>query len=261
MLPILTERVRALTVECDARLVPLYQRSMPRVRFHPFSRIKRSGRGHYSYNWLPREDGPDSYIEIGSLPLMLRRGLVMPENEGGFLIPPASSQKRIGRDLQAAAEGRSLVGLSWTSGAQKFGRATNYPPLKSWRRLLDLPDAYIVSLQYGATTEMIKELEAATGRKILQLEGLDLRNDLDSLAALIASLDLVLSVGNATAALSGAVGTRTLELLTAPGWVPLLEEQDYFLGATRRIFQSQLGDWTYPVERARALALTHLQKR
>ncbi|MEQ8334699.1 hypothetical protein [Nisaea sp.] len=261
MLPILAENAGSLTVECDPRLLPLYRRSMPSVTFHAFSRVKRSGRGHYSYGWLPKDDGPDCYIEIGSLPLMLTRGQIPLGHTDGFLTTSKPLQDRIGSTLRATAGDRHLVGLSWASGAKQFGRAANYPPLDSWRQLLNLPDICLVSLQYGTAAESVKEMSETIGREILHLDELDLRDDLDSLAALEASLDLVLSVGNATAALAGAVGTTTLELLSFPGWVPLLEEQDFFLGATRRIAQRQLGDWKYPVERARALALRHLGKR
>ena len=260
LLPELAGLARTLTVECDSRLISLFERSMPDVTFHAFSRIKKSGRGHYAYGWLPRDGGPDCYIESGSLPLFLGPALSPPENENGFLSPLAKVAELLGLRLRDAAGDRSLVGVSWASNARKFGRATNYPPAESWRLLLDLPDTCLVSLHYGAASSAVKEMEEATGRKILQLQDLDLRDDLEALAALEASLDLVLSVGNATAALAAAVGTKTLELLSSPGWVPLREERDCFLGATTRLAQRRLGDWTYPVERARELALTHLQK-
>lgn len=261
MLPALAKIAGALTVECDPRLISLYRRSMPGINFHAFSRTKRSGRGHYTYNWLPRDGSPDCYIEIGSLPLMLDLGHAGPENTSGFLVPLSTLQDEIGASLKAAAKGRHLVGLSWASGARLFGRATNYPPPESWQSLLNLPDTCFVSLQYGEAADAVKQMEDATGCKILQLENLDLRDDMEALAALEASLDLVLSVGNATAALAGAVGTKTLELLSSPGWVPRLDERDFFLGATHRMAQRHLGDWTYPVERARELALAHLRKR
>ncbi len=261
LLPELAGKARALTVECDPRLISLFERSMPGVRFHAFSRIKKSGRGHYAYGWLPHDGGPDCYIELGSLPLMLNHGQTAPGSRGGFLSPLGRLLDEIGDRLKVAAQGRQLVGLSWASSAQKFGRSNNYPPAESWRRLLDLPDTCLVSLQYGQAADAVKELEEATGREILQLRDLDLRHDLEALAALEASLDLVLSVGNATAALSGAVGTKTLELLSSPGWVPLLNDRDSFLGATHRMAQRRLGDWTYPVEKARELALAHLRKQ
>lgn len=260
LLPELSRKAHALTVECDPRLIPLFERSMPGINFNAFSRTKRSGRGHYTYGWLPRDGGPDCYIEIGSLPLMLNHELAMPENADGFLSPAGTLRDEIGGRLRAAAQGRHLVGLSWASSARQFGRSTNYPPPESWRRLLDLPDTCLVSLQYGEAAGAVKDMEEAVGREISQLEDLDLRDDLEALAALEASLDLVLSVGNATAALSGAVGTKTLELLSSPGWAPLLDERDCFLGATHRIAQQRLGDWIYPVERARELALAHLRK-
>ncbi|WP_420405618.1 hypothetical protein [Nisaea sp.] len=258
LLPELAGRARLVTVECDPRLVTLFQRSMPEIRFHAFSRIKRGGRGHYAYGWLPAEDGPDCYIELGSLALRLERPLALPERESGFLHPDPGIAWTLRDRLREKAGSGPLIGLSWTSSARQFGRATNYPPLDAWRDLLALPDASFVSLQHDNAAHDAARLAELTGRTVLQLDGLDLRNDLESLAALASNLDLMLSVGNATAALAGAVGTPTVELLSTPGWVPLIEDRDSFLAANYRCTQTVPGDWSSPIERARELALLRL---
>ncbi|WP_193182086.1 tetratricopeptide repeat protein [Nisaea sediminum] len=258
LLPELAGKARQLTVECDPRLVSLFERSLPGIRIHAFSRIKRGGRGHYSYGWLPPEDGPDCYIELGSVAFRLARPLTLPNNDHGFLKPDPDISAPLRDRLRDQPGPARWVGLSWASGAQHFGRATNYPPLEAWRDLLSLPDVSFLCLQYDPTAEDIERLSEFSGQNILQLEGLDLRNDIESLAALSGCLDLVLSVGNATAALAGAVGTPTIELLSTPGWVPLIEGQDSFLAANHRCTQSVPGDWSAPMKRARELALLRL---
>lgn len=260
LLPDLLDAAGAVTVECDPRLVSLFARAMPKLRAKPYSRVKRAGHGHYTYGWLPEKDGPDCYIELGSLPLRLNLPLRDPKNAAGYLRPQPDLANEIGKELRAKARSRRLVGLSWLSGAQQFGRATNYPPLTVWRDLLDLPDVGLVSLQYGVAEADVRALSELAEREILNLEHLELRDDLESLAALGSCLDLVLSVGNATAALTGAVGTPTIELLSTPGWVPRIGEQDTFLGANLRCAQTRQGDWSGPVTRARSLALQQLQQ-
>ncbi|WP_193171311.1 tetratricopeptide repeat protein [Nisaea nitritireducens] len=259
MLPELSKLARSITLECDPRLVGLFERSIPAIRAHGFSRHKRSGRGHFSYAWLPESGGPDCYVEIGSLRHFVGEGLRPQRNDCGFLIPRMDLTQQIGNHLRAQAAGRHIVGVSWTSGSQTFGRGVNYPPPSAWRDLLDLPNTLLVSLQYGETEEMIAEFEEATGHKLYRIAGLDLRNDLESLAALASSLDLMLSVGNSTAAIVGAVGTKTIEFLTSGGWVPLSGDRDSFIGAIRRIKQTRLGDWARSMIIAKSLALEILE--
>ncbi|UUX49472.1 tetratricopeptide repeat protein [Nisaea acidiphila] len=258
LLPEVAERVGRLTVECDPRLIPLFRRSFPGLDIHAFSRVKRGGHGHYSYGWLPERDGPDCYIELGSLAHILDRPLAPPRNRNSYLKPDPERARALAARLRDTSDGCPLVGISWASGARHFGRGTNYPPLRAWNNLLNLPDVRFVSLQYGEAGDDLRSLSELAGRQILRFPDLDLRNDLETLAALASSLDLVLSVGNATAALSGAVGTPTVEILSTPGWVPLIGGQDYFLAANHRCIQSTLGDWDGPVAEARELARTRL---
>lgn len=262
LLPALAARARKVTVECDPRLVPIFARSFPDLEVRSFSRVKRAGHGQYSYGWLPAEDGPDCYIDLGSLPLMLNWPYEAPDNKNGFLRPLPDRVRQMRSILsdasdetaQAPGEHMRLVGLSWASSANHFGRAGNYPPLPLWKDLLCLPNVRFVSLQHDPSGVETRNLAEMSGREVLHLPDLDLRNDLESLAALEAALDLVLSIGNATGALAGAIGTPVIELVSTPGWVPLIGERDCFIGATRRVAQTAPGSWEQPLERAFTLA-------
>ena len=73
-------------------------------------------------------------------------------------------------------------------------------------------------------------------------------------AALVANLDVVVSVDTATAHLSAALGKPTWIMLNnyAPCWRWLLNRDDTPWYATARLFrQPQMGDWTTVVERIR----------
>ena len=45
---------------------------------------------------------------------------------------------------------------------------------------------------------------------LINLEGLDLFNDIDSISSLLKSLDVFISVSNSTAHLAGALGVKTI---------------------------------------------------
>ena len=46
--------------------------------------------------------------------------------------------------------------------------------------------------------------------KLLRIEGLDLYNDFESIASLLKSLDVFISISNSTAHLAGALGVKTI---------------------------------------------------
>ena len=83
---------------------------------------------------------------------------------------------------------------------------------------------------------------------------------METLAAILAELDLIIGVGTATTALAGAVGTKTLGLASTLGWAPHVDEIDGFLGSLRYIAQQTPGDWGSVMERTRNFAIDYLAK-
>jgi len=77
----------------------------------------------------------------------------------------------------------------------------------------------IVSLQYGDFAGEIKTLNASQGFEIVTDTGIDCKVDIEGLAALVSCCDLVISIGNATTHLAGALGVKTWMMLPRfPGW-------------------------------------------
>jgi ADP-heptose:LPS heptosyltransferase len=76
-----------------------------------------------------------------------------------------------------------------------------------------------------------------------------MRNDFDRLAALVASLDLVISVDTSIAHLAGALGKPVWVLLSrVPDWRWGLDRNDTPWYPTARLFRQRVaGDWTAPV--------------
>jgi ADP-heptose:LPS heptosyltransferase len=107
----------------------------------------------------------------------------------------------------AALGGRRVCGIAWRSANKRFSAAKSIDPAQL-RPLLDTPDTVFVNLQYGAVDAELEALHAQTGFRIHRIEGLDVREDIDGLAALIDACDAVVTVSNVTAHLAGALGKR-----------------------------------------------------
>ena len=71
----------------------------------------------------------------------------------------------------------------------------------------------IVNLQYGEVDKEINEFYQQTGINILQSKLVDTYNDLDALASLINTCDLVITIPNVTQTIACALGKKTFILL------------------------------------------------
>lgn len=149
-------------------------------------------------------------IPLGSIGALFRRRWQDFPGRRRYLEPDAEKVAALRRQLHR--DGRRLVGLSWHSIAPKVGAAKSLE-LASLEPLLRRPDLRFVSLQYGDTAAERRVVRERLGIEVAQAEGLDLFNDLDSLAALVAACDTVVTISNTTAHLAGALGVDTQLML------------------------------------------------
>lgn len=197
------KHVPELTVMCDARLIPLFKRSMPDINFIPQNAIVRE---------------IDAQIPMGSITSEFIHSWDDIERlrSDPYLIPDFSkaSEIRAGLNLKA---GEKLVGISWISGAPRIGNHKS-ASLEELLPLLQVPNTRFVSLQYGDHYKDIYELEKKHGIRIEVVPEVDNTIDIDGLAALISACDCVVTVSNATGHISGAVGVKTFLLDSNKLW-------------------------------------------
>ncbi|MBI1206320.1 MAG: tetratricopeptide repeat protein [Azospirillum sp.] len=154
------------------------------------------------------------------------------------------------------------VGLVWNgcthenNPAAILGSSRKSLHLSQLSRLLDNPRPSFFSLQLGAAAGQIAEL-ALTERLVDVMEGV---SDFMDTAALIETLDLVISVDTAVAHLAGALGKPVWLLLRFDAcWRWLRDRNDSPWYPTARLFrQPSPGDWSSVVaEVDRALEAFH----
>jgi hypothetical protein len=112
-----------------------------------------------------------------------------------------------------------------------------------------------VNLQYGDVGKDVADVERMFGVTIHQMEGLDVKNDLDENAALCTALDLVISAPTAASAIAGGCGTQTWILTGGHVW-PALGADCYPWYTCNRVFApDSYQDWPDLMEKTgRALA-------
>ena len=106
-----------------------------------------------------------------------------------------------------AALGPGLkVGIGWRSQVMTAQRQSSYITAPALAPLLRVPGLVAVNLQYGPVAAEIAAAEALSGRKIHHWDDLDLTDDFENTAALMAALDLVVSPAMSAGELAGALG-------------------------------------------------------
>jgi ADP-heptose:LPS heptosyltransferase len=151
------------------------------------------------------------------------------------------------------ADGRRLIGLAWSTTNPKTGRHRSLT-LQQLAPLFQAPGIRWVSLQYG-DHDALEQQAAAAKAPLLIDRSVDQLADMDTFAAQLAALDLVVTIDNSTANLAGALGVRTFVLLPfAPEWRWLESGDTTPWYPTLRLFrQPASGDWTPVVQSVRQL--------
>jgi len=187
--PDLIARAGHVIIECDPRLVPLFARSFPTATVRPETRAAADA---------------DVQIAAGSVPAVLGRTLDQFTGDS-YLIP--DPERVIAWQDRLAALGPGLrIGLCWRSQLMTADRARDYTTIEDWAPVFAIPGLVFVSLQYDGGEAEILEAERRFGIRIHRWADVDLKNDLESAAALTGCLDLVLSVATAVGEMAGALG-------------------------------------------------------
>lgn len=234
-----------LQICVDHRLVSLFQRSFPRAEVGTYDdRTLIDADGNKALRLIPfasKENKPDLWAPMGSA-LSVYRNAISDFPHKAFLVPDPARVADFKRQLDAMGADKK-IGLCWRSMMLGAKRAKYFSPIDHWGPVLQTPGVTFVNLQYGDCHAEIARAEEKFGVTIHQIEGLDLKDDIDGSAALCAALDLVLSAPTAAAATAASVGT-TVWFLTAGRTWPQLGTNEYpWYASTRVLSPEKFGDW------------------
>ncbi|MCC7484479.1 MAG: glycosyltransferase family protein [Burkholderiales bacterium] len=197
-------------IDCSPKLAALFGRSFPGAIVHG------GPQSEADLAWLERVPAIDLRVPSGSLPRWFRRSAAAFPRHAGYLAADPPKLERWRARLGALGPGLK-VGLSWRGGTARTRRDTRSIALAALAPVLGVGGARFVSLQYTDCREEIAALEASHRLGVAHWP--DAIADYDETAALVAALDLVISVQTAIVHLAGALGRRAWVLVPAvPEW-------------------------------------------
>lgn len=242
-LPDLLRQGARCVIDCEPRLVALFERSFPQAVVHG---ARQSDPG----DWIAAHE-VEVKLACASAPRFLRRSAADFPAHGGFLRADQAKVEKWQRRL-AQIGPQAKVGLSWRGGVQRTGRAWRSLEVESLLPVLRYAGVQFISLQYDAHPDELARLREKHGVTIHHWP--EAIEDYDETAALLCALDLTISVCTAVIHLAGALGR--------PVWIlaPVKPDARYGLqGSSMRWYpsarlyrQRSFGDWAGVLEEIRA---------
>ena len=239
MIPELELNAEKLIVECDHRLLPIFQRSFSKNIKFITDRMELS------------DNEFECQIPIGSLPLHFRKELndFKKSSRGWIKADPERVQKTRQNIIQNKP--KKIIGVSWkTSSLLTHSHLRNIELAKLLEPLKNL-GLIFVNLQYGDVSKEIINLQLEHGIEVSEIPGLDLFSDIDGLATLISACDYIISIDNLNPHFAGALGVKTMLLLPKAAderW-GLEPSKSYLYDDVVLYRQSSYNDWDEPLKK------------
>jgi len=196
-------------IECDPRLTGLFARSFPAAQVIAGTRWE-------DFIWTEALGSIDFRVPAGSLPRFFRRESAQFPRDGACLRVD-SKRHAYWRTVLDRLDHPINIGISWTGGKDPRAAKARSIPLAEWRSLFEAIDANFINIQYGDHDAEIAAFNRSAPKQLHTLAGLDLIKDPDDGMALIAALDLVISIDNSTVFMAGSIGTPVWVLLPPNG--------------------------------------------
>lgn len=231
-----------LSLAVERRLIPLFQRSFPNADVTAHRTVSLEGRVRRTAPFVADWSKVDLWAPIGSLLPVLRPSAESFPKRSHYLVADPERVAYWREQLEAAPKGPK-VGLLWKSLKLNGERNRQFSPFHQWQPVLETPGVTFVNLQYGDCEEEIALAKAEFDIDIWQPPGIDLKQDLDDVAALCCAMDLIIGFSNATINLAGACGAPIWLLTGAAVWTRLGTDTYPWYPQARCFATEDFGDW------------------
>jgi hypothetical protein len=240
-------------IAVEQRLVDLYQRSFPTAVVGGHRAVRIEGRIHRYCPFMEEigetEGKADAWVPMAALLAVYRTELSAFPDRDGYLTPDPEKVARWTRELEALGPGVK-VGLHWKSLILTGVRARYFSSFERWKPVLTAPGCVMVNLQCGDVSEDLAAAEAAGVH--IWTPPMNLKDDLDDLAAISCALDLVIGPGIAGTNIAAAAGARTWLIHAPDDWHLLATERYPFYPRVRTFATGGFDGWPRAIAEVRA---------
>ncbi len=205
-----------LALAVEQRLVPLFTRSFPAATVVAHHTEKTD---NLAVRTAPGLDpAVDLWVPMAApLQALRRTAAAFPKTSYLTADPARVAHWRSLLDTRPGFK----AGLLWKSLKLYGERRRQFAPFELWAPVLAVPGVFFVNLQYGDCADELAHARDTLGVDIWQPPGIDLKQDLDDVAALTCALDLTIGLSNATLNLAGACGAPTWLIAPRGAWTML----------------------------------------
>ncbi|MDB5436424.1 MAG: flagellin modification protein FlmG [Phenylobacterium sp.] len=245
LLPDVIERLGPtgrLILAVETRLVPIFKRAFPQAEVGAHATYIIGGRLGRAAPFADAAADVDLWTPMGSLLREFRRSVAAFPARDDFL---AADPARVAhwREVLRQAPAGPKVGLLWKSAVSRDSRHRYFSPFETWAPVLAQQGVSFVNMQYGDCAAELAIAKRDFGVEIWSPPGIDLKQDLDDVAALSCALDLVVGFSNATLNIAAACGVPNF-LISTPGAWPRLGTTTYpWYPKTRVFLPPGFGEW------------------
>ena len=242
-LPDLLRDCKSVVFDCHKKLHSLFATSFPDIDIYPT-------REDELITWPTLPDGTPRYqfdarVAIGSIPAFYRPNL---ESFPGtpYIKPDVAKEAEWAVRLSKLSD-RPKIGISWIGGHKRTRIEVRSTPLETYLPILQ-QNADFISLQYTPCEDELAAFEKKHGIKIHHFPEAVYSPSYADTAALVANLDLVITVCTSVVHLAGAMGVPTYVLTPSrPAWRYRLDlEHMPWYGRSVTLFRQSPSttDWT-----------------
>ena len=232
LLTTLIEKVASCTFVCSPRLVKLFKRAFPGISVHALGTVI--------------EGDFDARLPLTDVAQWLRPSIKSFPAHSGYIKADLDRTRHLRQRYQLSND-QKLIGISWHSAGAIGTGPFKSIALERWAPILDNSGIKFVSLQYGSCATEINAVNSALGSCITLDPEIESCGEMDTFAAQVAAMDLVISISNTTVHIAGALGKPVWALVPkGPGahWYWFQDRDDSPWYPSLRMFrQKKQGQW------------------
>jgi len=228
----------SVTVMIEYKLLSLFQRSMPKIQF-----IERG---------IKIDEAEfDAYIPMCDLGKMFRKELSDFEKVRSHYL--TADYKKIKKIKFKMSKNKLKCGISWKSNNAIMGKGKSFE-LEFLEPLLKNQNIQFINLQYGDVNHDLSHIKNKYQTDILDTSDIDNYEDMEGLAALIDSCDIIVTSSNSNAHLAGALGKETYLILPKASsliwyWEHKMDKISQWYNSINIFNQAMTNQWEDPISK------------